>query len=171
MCQVCDKGGHIAINCSHKFDSSYQGPDSTNGNGLTGSNGRNSKNHQAYIATLETVVDDAWCLDSGANNHITSGCSRLMTNTTNYTRKEKMVVGNGSRLQISHIRSSYYNASKQIHLQNILHVPKMTKNPVSISKFTLNNDAITVFTSDYCYVKDKHTKEIVLQGILKERLY
>ncbi|PON34229.1 Zinc finger, CCHC-type [Parasponia andersonii] len=29
ICQVCGKAGHVAVKCYHRFDLSYQGPDSS----------------------------------------------------------------------------------------------------------------------------------------------
>ena len=54
ICQVCGKAGHIAIKCYHRFDLSYQGPDTS------GSSTRQPASpNQAYIATPTGVSDGA----------------------------------------------------------------------------------------------------------------
>ena len=52
-----------------------------------------------------------------------------------------------------------------------LMVPSITKNLISISKFTIENDVIVEFDSTYCYIKDKQSRKILLQGVLKDGLY
>lgn len=56
-------------------------------------------------------------------------------------------------------------------LKNILHVPKITKNLVSVSKFNRDNDVIAEFFCDGCAIKDKSTKLVLLTGVLKDDLY
>lgn len=53
----------------------------------------------------------------------------------------------------------------------MLCVPHITKNLLSISKFTRDNNVIVEFFADHCVVKDKHSKIILLQGELKAGLY
>ena len=62
-------------------------------------------------------------------------------------------------------------APKPLKLKNILLVPSITKNLISISKFTLENYVIVEFNADCCYVKDNQSKEVLLQGTLKNGLY
>ena len=56
-------------------------------------------------------------------------------------------------------------------LHDILHVPKITKNLLSISQFTKDNDVIVEFNSEFCMIKDKKTRKVLLQGGLKNGLY
>ena len=50
-------------------------------------------------------------------------------------------------------------------------VPSITKNLISISKFTIENDVIVEFDSTCCYIKDKKSRKIMLQGVLKDGSY
>ena len=59
-------------------------------------------NSQAYVATLETVTDTTWYLDSGATHHITSD-GNSMTAKSDYSGNGKVSIGDGSQLSISHI--------------------------------------------------------------------
>ncbi|XP_031283016.1 uncharacterized protein LOC116141679 [Pistacia vera] len=54
---------------------------------------------------------------------------------------------------------------------DILCVPKITKNLLSISKFTKDNNVIVEFDANCCIVKDKSTGAMLLQGDLKGGLY
>ena len=104
-------------------------------------------------------------MGSGASNHVTIDAHNLTTKT-NYKGKDKFVVGNGSKLLISHIGSSViasHNLQKPLYLNNILHVPSITKNLLSISQFTHDNNVIIEFYSNCCLVKDKNSKAILIR--------
>ncbi|KAL5803075.1 hypothetical protein ACOSQ4_031380 [Xanthoceras sorbifolium] len=61
--------------------------------------------------------------------------------------------------------------SLNLHLKNILHVPSITKNLLSISKLTKDNNAFAEFHDNGCMVKDKRTRRILLQGPLRHGIY
>ena len=84
-----------------------------------------------------------------------------MTAKSYYSGNGKLALGDGSQLFISYIGHFNLPGFKPLHLRNILLVPSITKNLISISKFTLENDVIV----------DKRSKEILLQGSLKNGLY
>jgi len=58
-----------------------------------------------------------------------------------------------------------------LNLCNVLYVPEITKNLLSVSKLTTNNNALVEFDANYCYVKDKLTGKILLKGKLRDGLY
>ena len=53
----------------------------------------------------------------------------------------------------------------------MLHVPKITKNLLSIARLTRDNNAIVEFNSKFVFVKDKDSKMVLLRGMLKDGLY
>lgn len=53
----------------------------------------------------------------------------------------------------------------------MLHVPKINKNLISVSKLTTDNGVYVEFHADYCVVKDKRTMEILLRGNIRDGLY
>ena len=79
---------------------------------------------------------------------------------------------NGNRLHISHVGSSTLKISGSVPLllKNVLHVPDIAKNLISISKLTHDNDVLVEFFPVSCCVKDK-TGQVILQGALKDGLY
>ena len=91
-----------------------------------------------------------------------------------YSGTGNVVVGNGQTLNIysvGHTSFSSHKSSWSLHLTNVLHVPQITKNLISVAKFTQDNDVILEFDSHCCFVKDKKSRKILLQGSLKEGLY
>ena len=88
------------------------------------------------------------------------------------TKEKRIVVGNGHSLSISHVGSFMISSSvKPLLLNNIMYAPKITKNLLSVSQITHDNDVFTEFHSNHCLFKDKTTKKILLQGTLRGRLY
>jgi histone deacetylase 1/2 len=79
-------------------------------------------------------------MDTGATDHITNDLDRLHIRER-YNGNEQVHVGNGAGLHISHNGHGTINANaKSLHLRNALHVPQITKNLLSASKLTQDND-------------------------------
>lgn len=80
-----------------------------------------------------------------------------------YNGNEFLVVGNGSQLKINHVGKvdlPYVDAKASLlSLNHVLHVPKITKNLMSISKLTADNKVYVEFHSTFCLVKDKKNRE------------
>ena len=111
-----------------------------------------------------------WYLESVVTHHVTSNGNSL-TRKSKYPHSGKLVIVDASQLSIPHISDLTFPASKPLKHRNILLVPSITKNLVSISKFTLDNHVIVEFDSDCCLVKDKQSKVVLLQGTLRNGLY
>ncbi|KAL6333419.1 hypothetical protein AAG906_028604 [Vitis piasezkii] len=130
----------------------------------------------AYIVVPDLESNSSWVLDSDATHHMTTDSNTLDV-SDHYSGIRNVVVGNGQTLDISSVRWSYfssYKSSKSLYLTNVLHVLhvlQITKNLISVAKFTQDNDVILEFDSHCCFVKDKKFKEILLQGSLKKGLY
>ena len=127
----------------------------------------------AYIVAPNLESNSSWFVDSGATHHMTIDSNNLDV-SYHYSGTGNVVVGNGQTLDIFSVGHTYFHShksSKSLNLTNVLYVPQITKNIISIAKFTQDNDVIVEFDSHCCFVKDKKSKEILLQGILKEGLY
>lgn len=156
------------MKCYHWFDISFHGSEGS-GSGST------QQQNQAYVALTSGTVneDQNWYVDSGATNHVTADLQNLSIKS-DCKGKGKLIVGNGSELKISHIGDiflSSQHSQKSLFLHNILHVPNITKNLISISQFTKDNDVVIEFFFDCCLIKDKVTRKILIQGALKHGLY
>ena len=91
--------------------------------------------YQENIAFTSNFAGHEWYVDSSATNHIIVDMNNL-TIKVDYIGNEKLMVGNGSKLVISHFGNSflpYKNSFKPVLLNNILHVPLITKNLFNIS--------------------------------------
>lgn len=138
LCQLCGKAGHVALKCFKRFDVHYTSPtdSTTTPQGLVADCG----------AQGGAVEDQTWYMDSGATNHITNELANLSINS-DYHGSEGVMVGNGNRLPILSIGSSsihVFDSSfrSSLALNNMLYVPDITKNFLSISQFTLDNNVL-----------------------------
>nr|CAN77012.1 hypothetical protein VITISV_036882 [Vitis vinifera] len=83
------------------------------------------------------MFDKAWFPDSGATNHFTNDFNNLNIGTK-YQGNKKRNMGNGAGLDILHIGQSTFSlpiSSHPLILRNLLHVPHITKNLISVSEF------------------------------------
>lgn len=117
----------------------------------------------AYVANFEGPVNDGWYLDSGATHPLTNNMSNMHVRDE-LKGSDQLIIGNGQGLAITHIgdaflcyKHSHSNAKSihtQIALKDILLVPSITKNLLSMSKLTTDNNLTVEFSGDVCYVKD-----------------
>ncbi|KAL2532943.1 cysteine-rich RLK (RECEPTOR-like protein kinase) 8 [Abeliophyllum distichum] len=63
------------------------------------------------------------------------------------------------------------NSDKTLVLKELLHVPRIRKNLISVSKLTADNNVSVEFFPNGCVVKDLSTRKAVLQGKLEDGLY
>ncbi|KAL5751167.1 hypothetical protein ACOSP7_025770 [Xanthoceras sorbifolium] len=176
----CSTGSNFQNNFQHQgnYHNNYQGNVVQSSGGYqinTGGYPMNAAHpNAAYIASPSTVAGPTWYIDSGATNHITADLNNLSVKNE-YKGNERLAVGNGNLLPISHfgcsVIPSQKSASKPLYLNNILHVPNITKNLLSISQFTKDNNAIIEFNADCCLIKDQNSKRTLLHGIQRDELY
>ena len=141
ICQVCAKIGHLALTCYHRFDNSYT---------------RDSRPHmQALLATPQSQCDPNWYPDSGATHHMTNDLANLNVRVDEYTGNDQIRVGNGTALPIHHIGTTQLTApSTSFLLQNVLHVPTISNNLLSVQKFTSDTNTFLELHPNRFNVKD-----------------
>lgn len=92
----------------------------------------------------EFLEDSCWFPDSGATNHVTNDPNQLSI-SSEYSGSGKIHMGNGIGLSISHVGSnSFVTNSRVLHLKNLLLVPSITKNLISVSQFCTDNNVFFV---------------------------
>ena len=169
-CQLCFKQGHRVINCYEPFHINFQQPDYKEFVN-TQNQGQSSQQPQVNLINPSNTTrqQNTWYPDSGSTHHVTNDSTNLQHSTV-YTSPDQLYVGNGQGLSVSSIGSSQlFLKSKQILLNNILHVPHITKNILFIHKFTTDNNVFMEFHPFLCLVKD--TRQILMRGEHKDGLY
>ena len=113
--------------------------------------------YQPSSSSSYQLGDTSWCVDSGATNHITSSLNNLSLHTP-YGGNDKVAVGNGKTLPITNVGLSHIltqsNPPSILSLSQVLHVPCMKKNLMSVSQVTNYHNVIAEFHSNFCLIKD-----------------
>lgn len=154
-CQICGEFGHSAEKCNDRY---------------TRSNNNEAQLAEAFHARcqLEPNKSDWWYADTGASAHMTPNTESL-DSTAPYTGNDHVLVGNGTALDISHIGTCDF--SKSVKLSNVLVVPELTKNLVSISRLTRDFPVNVTFTDNSFVIQTRGTGEILAKGKRDQGLY
>ncbi|PKU72052.1 Retrovirus-related Pol polyprotein from transposon TNT 1-94 [Dendrobium catenatum] len=152
QCQICNRVGHSAFQCWYRTDLNYQPV------------------QQAFLSADAPSSDD-WFLDTGATSHLTSNLQHLQTPQT-YTGSSQIQVGNGQLLPIANSGQGLLpTPSRKLQLSQILHVPHLSHNLLSVNKLTNENSCFIVFHANGFFIKDARTNQILLQGPCRQGLY
>ncbi|XP_010485013.1 PREDICTED: cell wall protein DAN4-like [Camelina sativa] len=112
-----------------------------------------------------------WIMDSGVTHHITSDLANLSLHQP-YTGGEEVLVGNGAGLPILHTGSaSLPSLQRHLLLTNVLHVPNIQKNLISVYRLCNANNVCVEFFPAFIQVKDLSSGARLLQGRTREELY
>jgi len=110
-----------------------------------------------------------WILDSSASFHV-PGESQNIQQLESFENPNQIYIGNGQGLSV---QSSCFtkicsplNSSFPLALNKLLHVPSVTKNLISVSKFCKHNHVFFEFHPNHCVVKSHATNEVLLHGSL-----
>jgi hypothetical protein len=156
-CQVCLKPGHTTAKCYHRFDHAYEvepAPPSV------------------YYTAPSAPSDVSWYPDTGSTHHLTHDLSNLTIRADEYHGPDQIRVGNGQGLPISHAGlSSLSTPTRVFKLSQLLHVPQIQKNLISVNKFTCDNQVFIEFHPTFFCVKDLYTGTLLLKGPSKDGLY
>ena len=122
----------------------------------------------AYLANIEGPSDTNWYLDSGAIHHLKNDMNNMHVSES-FAGTSKLIVGNGAGLSITHLGSVVLkmyetkdNTLSTLKLNDMLLVPQITKNLISISRLTKDNNIVIKFTDKFCFVNDKMRNVVIL---------
>ena len=153
-CQVCKIKGHTADICWYRFDEDFV-----------------PEEKYAGATSTSYGVDTNWYMDSGATDNITSNLEKLSIHDR-YKGHDKIHTASGAGMEISHIgHSTVTTPSRDLHLNNVLYVPKANKNLVSVHRLTSDNSTFIEFHPDFFLIKDQATKKTLLRGRCDRGLY
>jgi hypothetical protein len=106
------------------------------------------------VANVSTNVDNVWYVDSGASNHMTYH-GEWFRDVKNLEKPGYVKTRDDTAHPIVHIGNVPITMQdgKIKYLSNVLHVPNITKNLVSIGQM-IEQGLQVQFNRDGCYVKD-----------------
>ena len=117
-------------------------------------------------------VDTNWYVDSGATNHFTNALEKV-TMSEKYHGQDQVHNANGEGMEINHIGHAIVKTpSRNIHLRNILHVPKTEqKKLLSVHRIALDNKVFLEFHPYFFLIRDQVTRNILYRGRCVHGLY
>lgn len=126
---------------------------------------------RANFALASQHPANDWLLDSGATHHLTSDLNNVALHQP-YSGDDSVLIGDGSGLQITHTGSlSLPSSSRNLTLQNVLCVPHIAKNLISVYRLYNANKVSVEFFPTYFQVKDLNSGVPLLQGKTNNELY
>lgn len=147
---------HSAFECWHRFKQGYQP--------------NNAAQALAAMAISENETD-AWFPDTGATQHMTSNNGKSI-HCQPYHGLDKIMVGNGHKLKITHIGDTVLHTDKNsVKLKNVLVVPEIKKNLLSVSQLTTDFPYMFEFTANNFVIKNRETGKVITIGIRNGGFY
>lgn len=109
---------------------------------------------RANLGAVSHYNPQQWLLDSGATHHLTSDLNNLALHQP-YNGGEAVSIADGSGLQITHTGSaSIRTPSKTLLLNDVLCVPHVNKNLLSVYRLCNANQVCVAFFPSYFQVMD-----------------
>ena len=165
-CQACGIQGHSAKYCPE-----YCIVKGNSSGAQTWNHHQNQQSWQPRANAAFMFDPSKWLLDSGASHHMTSDLANLSLHTP-YHGGDDVLLGDGSALQITHSGSTSLPLyTKPFFVNNILCVPSLDKNLISVFQLCKANDAAVIFTPTYFQVRDLQAGILRLQGKPKHGTY
>ncbi|KAF3782478.1 Retrovirus-related Pol polyprotein from transposon TNT 1-94 [Nymphaea thermarum] len=172
-CFYCNKKGHVKSKCWHNPQNKGNQLRRENkaAAGSTSSSSNSTSNVPADVQQLLMTAlsklnlkqndQGEWYVDSGAATHVTGE-----------TDKGSVVTGDGSHHTITHVGNAQISmGSTLIPLKNVLVVPSVKKNIVSVSKLIDDTHSSVEFTPSSVFVKDAQTKMTFAEGTRKGNIF
>lgn len=157
VCQVCDKQGHNALHCWHRFNHAIQ-PDNI---------------PQAFAALhFNSGADNGeWTSDTSASAHMTSQ-GGILHNLRPYIGIDNVLIGNRDLLHITHVGDTTIGSgSSQITLHDVLLVPDLERNLLSIGPVTSDYLVNCEFSNHDFMKKDRATLKVLMKETKQGNLY
>jgi hypothetical protein len=90
------------------------------------------------------IPDGDWHMDTGASSHMASDLGNF--HSLFPSSSQFVTVGNGATLPVTHVGSQTLNTlTKPLYLHNILLVPQIIKNLISVRQFCIDNHCTIEF--------------------------
>ena len=100
----------------------------------------------SMAAAANSTQSSQWLTDTGAFDNVTPDLAQLSLHQQPTVGNESVTVGNGQELPVTHIgNGKLANPSHAFKLDNILCVPQLASNLLSVHKLCLQNNAFCYF--------------------------
>jgi hypothetical protein len=126
-----------------------------------------------WPTTLTPPPNTEWYMDTSADSHMTSNSSNLLSSQPpSSSHPTCIVVGNGSLLSITSTSHTLLSIlDRPLHLHHDLVSLDIIKNLISICQFITNNQVSVEFDPFRLFVKDLHTRNMIVRCNSTGNLY
>ncbi|KAJ9538664.1 hypothetical protein OSB04_031397 [Centaurea solstitialis] len=156
-CQLCRTNGHYASVCPKL--ASFASQASSKDDALA----------SAFLSQCHvSSFGPDWFVNSGATDHMTAS-SETISNASSVPGTASVMFGSGHYLPVSH--KGHASLSPNLLLKDVLVVPRITKNLLSISKLTKDNHVDVLFSYPDFFIQDRQTQQVLAQGKCDDGLY
>uniref|UniRef100_A0A0D3A0M8 Retrovirus-related Pol polyprotein from transposon TNT 1-94-like beta-barrel domain-containing protein n=1 Tax=Brassica oleracea var. oleracea TaxID=109376 RepID=A0A0D3A0M8_BRAOL len=112
---------------------------------------------RAHLASAAAYNASNWLLDSGATHHLTTDLNTLALHQP-YNGGEEVMTADGTGMPITHTGSALLpTPHRSLTLNDVLYVPNVTKNLISVYKICNTNGVSVEFCPAHFQVKDLST--------------
>ena len=109
-----------------------------------------------------------WVLDTGATDHMTYSSQKFLSYKPCPSTK-KIVLAYGSLTTVVGIGDISVN--NHLILRDVLHVPKLYTNLISIKKLTQDANCLAIFSPNSCEFQERDSRKMIGYAKVKEGLY
>ncbi|KAH7655555.1 hypothetical protein IHE45_18G019600 [Dioscorea alata] len=165
------KWGHIAATCSYRYPESRN--NSKNQNSTYYEMAFSALNHtcNTHTSVFNSNSLPEWLPDTGAASHMTPD-PQLVEFISQYQGSTQVTVNNGNNLPISSIgKLTFSTYIRPLHLNDVLMLPHLTANLLSVAKYVKNNSCLIEFHPFSYIVKDFRTRIPLLTSNIHNNLY
>ena len=126
----------------------------------------------ALLTTPQTAPDLNWYPDFGNTHHLIVDLANLNVKADEHHGPNQIRISNGLGLIVKHIGSTHLSTPTSSFLLNdVLHIPHVTKNLIFVHKFTTDTNTLIEFHHTHFFVKDCTTGKVLLHRLSKDGLY
>ena len=112
------------------------------------------------VAALNNLSTSGWVVDTGATSH-TASEDGIFLQLRPLSHPSYVTVGNGSRVTVDQCGDATLTTPSNFALNNVLFVPALIKNLLSVCKFTRDNPCTIEFDSNVFSIKDRRTQRVI----------
>lgn len=130
------------------------------------------KNDQSTSITQRVENANAiWYPGSDTSEHVTPNLQNLEQINAKAVGQGVVVANNKSSEVLHTGKLNIKIGSNDIRLSNILHVPGITKNLLSVHKLCLDNNVVFEFDSQHVLMKEQESNKVIASRGVKDGLY